>query len=81
MGPRSRSAVEKAWAADIQFQLYAKEEMRKQGATLLHIMTELRRLAGLIESGLGQTNGAIEAIQQDYETLKELVHERRRPLP
>lgn len=80
MGPRSRAAIERRWEADERFQRHILEELRAQRGVQGHILAEIRRLAGLLITGLGQTNATIASLEADVAAVAEQAGEHERKL-
>lgn len=80
MGPNTKRALLKRWEVDTNFQKFCAEELRSQRNVQLHILSEIRKLSGLIEKSLGDNDNAMEAIRTDVAALQERTQEHERKL-
>jgi hypothetical protein len=80
MGPNTKRALQKRWDSDTRFQKFCAEELQAQRSTQLHILAELRKLSGLLETSLGQTHSDLEAGKGDINALQRQTQEHVRKL-
>lgn len=80
MGPKSKAAVDRRWEAEERFQLHAIDELRQQRGVQMHILAELRRIAGMLETSLGQVHSDLSGLRDDHDALSRQTQEHERKL-